>query len=231
MKVLAIDTSNQPMSVAVTENMILESELTVNVKRNHSLQLMPAIEQVLEHASTSIKDIDKIVVAGGPGSYTGLRIGVTTAKSLAWSLDLPIVQVSSLKLTAASLLYMDGYVSPFFDARRGNVFTGLYKVSKGSVEQIIPDQNLSMQDWISKLNEREHPITFISPNADAFKEEIAAQFQLDYQYIEHTLNIPRAGMLASIGVNQDADSVHLIAPNYHRLVEAEAKWLEQQKEE
>lgn len=85
MKILAFDTSNQPLSVAVVEDEKILTEITINIKRNHSLQLMPAINEALEQANTTLDDIDRVAVAKGPGSYTGLRIAVTIAKSLAWS--------------------------------------------------------------------------------------------------------------------------------------------------
>src|SRR5690554_6176022 len=102
MKILAFDTSNQPMSVAVVEDNKVLAEITVNIKRNHSIQLMPAIDEMLEQAKLTIDDIDRVAVAEGPGSYTGLRIAVTIAKSLAWTKEIELVGVSSLKLVAAN---------------------------------------------------------------------------------------------------------------------------------
>ena len=118
MNILAIDTSNRPMSVALYHNEIPLIEHTLNSKRNHSVQLMPAIEYLMKEVNLQPKDLSKIVVANGPGSYTGLRIGVTTAKTLAWSLNIPLVTVSSLELVAANLIYSNGLVCSFFDARQ-----------------------------------------------------------------------------------------------------------------
>src|SRR5690606_31260140 len=98
-------------------------EFTSNVPKTHSLRLMPAIVQLMNDLNMKPNDLDKIVVANGPGSYTGVRIGVTTAKTLAWSLNIPVVGVSSLEVLAYQGRFFNGFVSPFFDARRQTVFT------------------------------------------------------------------------------------------------------------
>src|SRR5699024_1936753 len=100
MKILAFDTSNQPLSVAVVEDENILTEQMINVKRNHSVQLMPAIDEALKQVKLTLDDIDRIAVASGPGSYTGLRIAITIAKSLAWTKDIELVGVSSLKVMA-----------------------------------------------------------------------------------------------------------------------------------
>ena len=99
-KVLAIDTSSFVLGVAVTDGEQVAGELITNNKKNHALRLMPAVSKLMEELKIEAKQLDKIVVANGPGSYTGVRIGVTTAKTLAWSLGIPLVMVSSLEVSA-----------------------------------------------------------------------------------------------------------------------------------
>ena len=102
-----------------------------NMKKNHSVRVMPAIEQLLNDCDMKPTDLDKIVVAKGPGSYTGVRIGVTIAKTLAWTLNIPLVGISSLEVLAASVEdILHGFVSPLFDARRGQIYTGLYQFNE-----------------------------------------------------------------------------------------------------
>ena len=126
MKILAFDSSNEPLSVAVVDQEKILTEQTLNIKRNHSIQLMPAIEEALRQAQLTLADIDRIAVAAGPGSYTGLRIAATVAKSLAWAQDIELVGISSLKVLAAnSYPEKDGLIVPLFDARRQNIYTGL----------------------------------------------------------------------------------------------------------
>lgn len=125
MTILALDTSNKTLSVAVelTDGTIIEQ--TIENTLQHSVLLMPTIEAVFKEAGITAKDLTKVVVAEGPGSYTGLRIGVTVAKTLAKSLGIPLVGVSSLDVflpTLASKVEVAEVVVPFFDARRGNIF-------------------------------------------------------------------------------------------------------------
>src|SRR5574342_1006942 len=128
MTVLAIDTSNYALGVALLEENQVLGEYITNLKKNHSVRIMPAIQTLMKDCERVPADLTKIVVAEGPGSYTGVRIGVTIAKTLAWTLNIPMSGVSSLEVAAASAgRYFDGYVSPFFDARRGQIYTGLYK--------------------------------------------------------------------------------------------------------
>ena len=123
MKVLAIDTSNHPMSVAVVEDDQLLATTTLNMVRNHSIYLMPTINNLFELVKWQPTDIDRVVVAQGPGSYTGIRIAATTAKTLAETLNVELVGVSSLAVVARNVLpESDRVIVPFFDARRGNVF-------------------------------------------------------------------------------------------------------------
>src|SRR5699024_12406680 len=128
MKILAFDTSNQPLSVAVVEDENILTEQMINVKRNHSVQLMPAIDEALKQVKLTLDDLDRIAVAKGPGSYTGLRIAATVAKSLAWTKDIELVGVSSLKVLVGNRFDENTgeMIIPIFDARRQNIYTGLY---------------------------------------------------------------------------------------------------------
>ena len=117
MRVLALDTSNQTMSIAVTEASQLIGEYTTHLKRNHSERLMPAIHQLMEDVEWAPETLDRLVVAAGPGSYTGLRIGVTIAKTLAYSLNKELAVVSSLEVLAANRIVHPHYILPLFWAR------------------------------------------------------------------------------------------------------------------
>ena len=128
MTILAIDTSNTALGVALLEENQVLGEYMTNLKKNHSIRIMPAIQMLMKDCERTPSDLTKIVVAKGPGSYTGIRIGVTIAKTLAWTLKLPLVGVSSLEILAGVGRYFDGYVSPIFDARRGQVFTGTLSI-------------------------------------------------------------------------------------------------------
>ena len=123
---LGIDTSHTPLAVAVVKDEQVLAAFQSSMKITHSIGTMPAIEELMEKADIKPSEIDAIAVAKGPGSYTGVRIGVTIGKTLAWTLNVPIVSVSSLHVLAENAPYFPGVVCAIMDARRGNVFAGIY---------------------------------------------------------------------------------------------------------
>ncbi|MDQ0160619.1 tRNA (adenosine(37)-N6)-threonylcarbamoyltransferase complex dimerization subunit type 1 TsaB [Alkalibacillus salilacus] len=231
MNVLAIDTSNQPMSVAVLKEGILAAELTINMKRNHSIQVMPAVDYVMNQADLKPKDLQLIAIAEGPGSYTGLRIGMSSAKSLAWSLDIPIVALSSLKVLAAQVTDQHKLIAPFFDARRGNVYAGLYERTNTGIETIQFDRNVEMTDWLKTLKEMNRDVIITSSTSHQFTDEIYDTLGKNVRLIDSVLQYPKASMLAYLAMSEEPISVHALAPQYHRMVEAESKWLEKRQKE
>ena len=158
MKILAIDTSNHPMSVALVEDEQLLATTTLNMVRNHSIYLMPAISKLFELVQWQPTDIDRVVVAQGPGSYTGVRIAVTTAKVLADTEKIDLVGVSSLAVLARNVVpTSSAIIVPFFDARRGNVFAGAYQWENGKLINKIEDQHLGIDvllDQLAKLGQQ-----------------------------------------------------------------------------
>lgn len=231
MKILAFDTSNQPMSVAVVEDNKVLAEITVNIKRNHSIQLMPAIDEMLEQAKLTIDDIDRVAVAEGPGSYTGLRIAVTIAKSLAWTKEIELVGVSSLKLVAANSSYQKNkLIVPLFDARRRNIYTGVYGYdSKGKLVPVTDDTHISAEQWAEVLMNLipGHEIEFIGVDApdfiELFKEKIGDRARL----ARPEDNLPRASVLGFLAQKEEPVDVHAFAPTYLKLAEAEENWLKE----
>ena len=139
MKVLAFDTSSKALSVAILDGEDLLADVTVNIKKNHSITLMPAIDFLMASVDLQPTDLDRIVVAQGPGSYTGLRVAVATAKMLAYTLNIELVGVSSLYALAAAT-HFDGLVIPIMDARRNNVYAGFYK----NGQSVKADQHMSL---------------------------------------------------------------------------------------
>jgi len=154
MKILAFDTSSTALSVALLEDENLVAEATVTVKKNHSISLMPTIDFLVAQASWQPADLDRIVVAQGPGSYTGLRVAVATAKTLAYALDIDLVGVSSLQ--ALTNLSVDGVVIPIMDARRNNVYVGFYK----NGQAIVPDCHAAFTDVLEQAKTFEN-VTFV----------------------------------------------------------------------
>lgn len=230
MKALAIDTSNLVMGVAVISDDKIIGEYTTNLKKNHSIRLMPAIQELLEEVDIAPQELDRIIVAMGPGSYTGVRIGVTVAKTLAWTLNKELVGVSSLEVLAQNGRYFDGYVVPIFDARRTQVFTGLYK-SDGEMCQLQePEQIILIKELLDKLKNVEKPILFLGNDLVLHKEVIQKELGTNAKFGVVSEHNPRPGELALLGLKkQPVDNVHTFVPSYLQLAEAEAKWLANQK--
>ncbi|WP_100406130.1 tRNA (adenosine(37)-N6)-threonylcarbamoyltransferase complex dimerization subunit type 1 TsaB [Bacillus solitudinis] len=226
-KTLAIDTSSFVMGIAVIDGKRVLGEVITNIKKNHSIRLMPAITELMNEVDVKPVDLTKIVVASGPGSYTGVRIGVTTAKTLAWSLNIPIVGVSSLEVMAQSGFYFQGMASPLVDARRGQVYTGLYK----NGDTMMNDQLILLDDWLTILEATEGEILFIGQDVDLHRDMIEERLGNRANFALESMVLPRPSELARLGLTKEEEtSIHTFVPKYLQLAEAEAKWLKTEEE-
>lgn len=225
MKVLAIDTSNHPMSVALVEDDQLLATTTLNMVRNHSIYLMPTIDRLFNLVKWQPADIDRIVVAQGPGSYTGIRIAVTTAKVLADTLKVKLVGVSSLEVVARNVLpTTTAIIVPFFDARRGNVFAGAYQWKDGQLVNRIEDQHLGMATLLDQLAAVDQPVILVGH----LTKRIEDQFEVlpdNVTLAPRAYGIPSTYQLALAGENRPAvKEIDPFVPHYLRITEAEANW-------
>lgn len=230
MNILAIDTSNQVLGIAILGDGQIIGEMITNVKKNQTSRLMPAIHQLMEDIDMVPDQLDKIVVAKGPGSYTGVRIGVTTAKSLAWALSIPVVGISSLEVLAYQGRLYNSLICPFFDARRQRVYTGLYEWNDNQLNSVHEETNISMSDWLEKLREDDKEVMFLSPDIHLYKDMINEYLGNLAIFPEDALHMAKPSNLALAGVDLDGEDIHSLVPNYLRLAEAEANWIESQKE-
>lgn len=230
MNVLAIDTSTQIMGVAILKNNKVVGEIITNLEKNHSIRLMPAVNQLMKEVSMEPEQLDKIVVSKGPGSYTGVRIGLATAKTLAWSLQIPIVGISSLMVLAYQGRFFDGYICPYLDARRGLVFTGVYQWTDNDINLIFEEKNILMEDVLNRLKQEGKKVLFLSPDIEKFRESIVNVLGELAVIPDSPYHLSRPSLLAYAGLNKEPNDTHSLTPNYLRLAEAEAKWLQAQKE-
>ncbi|OCS82453.1 tRNA (adenosine(37)-N6)-threonylcarbamoyltransferase complex dimerization subunit type 1 TsaB [Caryophanon tenue] len=227
---LAIETANAPLSVAVVSDGKVIAELTQHNKTTHSIGAMPAVEQVLQMAKLTPADIDVIAVSEGPGSYTGVRIGVTIAKTLAWTLRKPLIGVSSLQALAANASLFGGLICPIVDARRQHVYTALYEGL--TLEEIMVDTHESIDDLLIKLKAFARPVLFIGTDVDMYWEKIEQQLEHLAVRAPRVLDLPRASQIAAIAADKDMPSLeatHHFVPQYKRIAEAEANWIKEQK--
>ena len=205
MKTLAIDTSNQTLAVAVVDGQeVLGQSQTMAIK-NHSTALMPAIDGLMQAVGMAPKELEQIVVAKGPGSYTGLRIGVTTAKTLAQTLNIPLIGVSSLKAVAANCV----------------------GVSQVTLETRIKDQHISLPELLTQLKAADgQEVLFVGADTIKFKDMIEVELPIAHINQVSLWNYPNGVVLAAIAKEEaPVASIHDFVPDYLKLVEAEEKWL------
>jgi len=224
MKILAIDTSNRPLSVAVLDDTTVLAAITVTVHQKHAEYLLPEIERLLAMADLKPTDLDRVVVAAGPGSYTGIRIAVTTAKTLAATLNIDLVAVSSLATLAANVPVEGALVAPLFDARNQNVFAGLYRIRKGRPVAVIADAHTNVSDFLAEVKEYAEPIWFLG-DADHFTELISTTVSAATPAVSPWLNLPQVATIGLLGRDlPPVTDVDRFVPNYLRLTQAEAEW-------
>ena len=219
MKLLAFDTSSKTLSLAILEDRELLAQTTLNIKKNHSISLMPAIDFLMASLDLKPMDLDRIVVSQGPGSYTGLRIAVATAKTLAYTLKIELVGVSSLLALVPEKT--EGLVIPLINARRNNVYAGFYQ----SGQAVRSEEHLSFAEVLEIAGATDQPITFVG-ETEAFEEQIITS--LPQAVIQPTL--PDAATIGRIGLELPAQSIHDFVPNYLKQVEAEENWLKNHEE-
>lgn len=233
MKILAIDTSNQVLSVAILEDQHLIIEITKNTKETHGERLMPTIEWAFENSPFGIQEVDRIVIAQGPGSYTGLRIGVTTAKTLAWTLDKELVGLSSLQVIAGQAGQTKSMIVPLFDARRQNVYAGLYRYQKGQIEAVEADRHSSAQEFAYYLNETysEESFVLIGDDAASFLDIFVSELGDKVSLSRQKNQLASAYLLGKMGRDKEAEPVHAFVPRYLKMTEAEENWLKAHPEQ
>lgn len=219
MNILAMDTSNKALSLALLQDRELLGQVTLNIKKNHSITLMPAIDFLMNSLDMKPTDLDRIVVAQGPGSYTGLRIAVATAKTLAHTLKIELVGVSSLLALVPE--QVEGLVIPVMDARRNNVYAGFYQ----SGQSVRPEAHLPLAEVLEIAGVADQPVTFVGETA-VFAEQIEAA--LPGVSVQPTL--PDAAVIGRLGLDLPAQSIHDFVPNYLKRVEAEENWLKTHQE-
>lgn len=225
---LGIETANAPLSIALVKDGRVLAEVVQHIKLTHSVGAMPAIEELLSKANVKIADIDAIAVSEGPGSYTGVRIGVTIAKTLAWTLKKPLVGVSSLQVLAANVSFTNQYICPMVDARRRHLYTAVYK----GIDVVIADTHIDLATLLHQLEALQQPIIFVGEDVDVFWDEVYERLGQRAIRASFTHNLPRASeliRLAQMKPLPSVDNTHYFTPQYQRMVEAEANWIKEKQ--
>ena len=223
MKILGIDTSTPIGSVALIDDDNLVAEHTLNIVQAHSSRLMPAIDTVLKWSDITAVDLDGCAVGVGPGSFTGVRIGVATIKSLCYALDKPIVGVSTLEAVAYNLRWTNGVICPLFDARRsevyGAIFEGGTEWQRLSEELCLPIG--ALLDRLDTHTSSDCPITFVGDGLFTYGEAVRERLGARALFTDAIFNVPRGATVAHLGrqrlQNDDVDDYWTLVPNYVRI--------------
>lgn len=226
MKILAIESSAKAASVCIAEDGKVLCEAFLNCGLTHSVSIMPSVEWLLNMAKLKISDIDRIAISEGPGSFTGLRIGMSVVKGLAWGLDIPCVAVSTLESAAVGLSHIDGTVCAVMDARANQVYNAIFKAERGVLTRLCPDRAISIPELMCELSDKENVI-FTGDGAELCYKSSGGAFSLAPEHIRYQ----RAAYVASLAENAEPISSKELRPEYIRLPQAERERLEKIKNE
>ncbi|MEX2415246.1 MAG: tRNA (adenosine(37)-N6)-threonylcarbamoyltransferase complex dimerization subunit type 1 TsaB [Paenibacillaceae bacterium] len=228
---LALDTATDAMTIAIFKDDLLIGERSSPSERNHSNRLLPAIQELTTELGMPMRSLSGIVVGQGPGSYTGIRIGVTVAKTLAWSLRIPLIAISSLEAMAYGVVETGETVGviPMIDARRGRAYTAFYMKSGDSWTCAVPDGIKSMEQFLDEIKAGGSGYRIILtgdvgaflPVIASFREAWKGEVTVD----ERPLQASIVGTLAlRYGMNRAVADVHRLLPNYTQLSEPEKNY-------
>lgn len=248
MKILALDSSGLVASAAIVENDCLLAEYNVQYKKTHSQTLLPMLEELKRMVDLDLTTIDAIAVAAGPGSFTGLRIGSATAKGLGFALDIPIIEVPTLDGLAYNLYGTDKLVCPMMDARRNQVYTGIYQFQyeesisrkkslpgKYRLEILKEQYAASLDDFIQTVNTYNKEVIFLGDAVPVYAEQISQLIEVPFSFAPAHMNRQRSAALAVLGADYYEDKKIVSAddhvPSYLRLSQAEREKADKMKEQ
>lgn len=251
MKILGLDSSGLVASVAVVEDDILQAEYTINYKKTHSQTLVPMLQEISQMIELELDTVDAIAIAAGPGSFTGLRIGAATAKGLGLAMSKPLVEVPTLEGLAYNLCGTTKLVCPIMDARRNQVYTGIYEFVSdecavaGDAEaaantgvcnrlQVVHHQcALDIGEIIDKLNELGREVIFLGDGVPVYSHVIAEKMQVPFSFAPANNNRQRAASVAALGLEYARQGKTVTAaehqPEYLRKSQAEREQEEKEK--
>lgn len=233
MKILAFETATAQGSIALIDEHKLIAEYSLNIKSTHSERLMPALRTILSDTETKLKQVDALAISLGPGSFTGLRIGLATVKGLSFSTGKPIIGIPTLEAMAGQFAFAKPLVCPCLDARKGEIYTALYDLQKGSPDGLIPATVTEPSKFLQAIKMEHHaPILFLGDGVEPYRSQIVAILGEQACFAPLFANIPRAGSLAVRAVEKYChnlfDDITNLEPIYLRKSEAEIKWLKKQ---
>ena len=245
MRILAIDSSGLTASVAIVEEEVTIAEYTVNYKKTHSQTLLPMIDEMVKMTETDLDTIDAIAVAGGPGSFTRLRIGSATAKGLGLALDKPLIHIPTVDGLAYNVYGCEDLICPIMDARRNQVYTGMYTFSwkagekenqclREPVFQVLKMQMaISVEELIRRLNNYGRRVVFVGDGVPVYKNVLAEGLKVPYTFAPAYMNRQRAAVVGTLGIKYykagKIETAMEHQPEYLRVSQAERERAEREK--
>ena len=201
MKILALDSSGLVASAAIVEDDVLIAEYTTDYKKTHSQTLLPMLDEIRQMIDLDLHTIDAIAISAGPGSFTGLRIGAATAKGLGLALNLPLVEVPTLEGLAFNLWGTDKLVCPIMDARRNQVYTGIYEFCKEEKAKLGNDKKVAraVDELVEELNRLGREVIFLGDGVPVYREQILQKLKVPCSFAPAANNRQRAASVASLG--------------------------------
>ena len=232
MKILAFETSAKAGSVAVLDKGTLLAESYCNTGLTHSQTLMVMAQELLKQCGVAPAQVQGVAVAAGPGSFTGVRIGVAAAKGFAWGAQLPLYGVSTLEAMALGLGLPSGLVCPVMDARRSQVYNALFEMQDGNCVRLTEDRAISLEDLGTELKNFEKPIFLVGDGSILCYNILRKELPGLILPPEHRMHQRACGVglaaLAQIARGKSGDALSLV-PNYLRLSQAERERLEREQ--
>lgn len=219
MNILALCTTSTSGSIAIYKENSIAFISYLDIRITHSERLMPQIAFGLEQSKIELKNLDLVTIANGPGSFTGIRIGLATAKGICMAHEIPLLPVNTLELLAYNLFKSNRDILPFIDARMGEVYAALYS---SHLEQLIPPQNVKPADFLQNISK---PVTIIGDGLECYRE-IVESSRIDFVPALPHQNIPLASTLISIALRNPVpdynfDQISELEPFYLRKSQAE----------
>jgi len=223
LKVLGIDTATVMGSIGLVDDDAVIAEYSLNIKATHSERLMPAIDKLLKDAGIDLKVLDGFAVSIGPGSFTGLRIGLATVKGFAMGCNKPIAAVSTLEALAFNLAFAGHQVCPILDARKNEVYTALFKSDgKGGMKRIVHDRAADINAVLNELND---DTIFLGDAVNLYRDIILTKLKEKAHFASKTRNMPSGASVAELGLlklkNGVIEDASNLMPFYIRRSEAE----------
>lgn len=234
MKILGIESSSLVASVAIWQDDLIVAEYTVNFKKTHSQTLLPMLDEIGNMTELDLDTIDGIAVSEGPGSFTGLRIGSATAKGLGLALNKPLMGIPTVDAMAYQLFGCAHRICPVMDAKRGQVYTGVYRYEENFVVEKEACA-MDLRELLEELKQEDGKVVFLGDGVPVHRNVIAEVMGEQALFVPAAANRQRAATVAALGAVYLQEGRTQTAaehgPNYHRVSQAERELAEKRRRE